>query len=48
MIESFEQLFAATAPDFTRTYREVRELPVIEAGAVMNAERTYPANLIAR
>ena len=48
VIESFDQLFAATAPDFTRIYREVRELPVVDAGAVLIAERTYPANLTAR
>ena len=39
VIESFDELFAATAPDFTPVYREVRALPVVDAGAVL-ARRT--------
>ena len=35
---SFEQLFDATAPDFTPIYRAVREQPQIEAGAVLPGE----------
>ena len=38
VIDSFGQLFDATAPDFTRIYREVRQLPEIEAGAVRPGE----------
>jgi len=40
VIDSFEQLFEATAPDFTPIYRQVRELPEIEAGIVLDSERT--------
>jgi len=38
VIDSFDQLFAATAPDFTPIYRAVREQPEIEAGAVLPGE----------
>ncbi len=41
VVESFDELFAATAPDFTPTYREVRALPVVDAGAVLPGERTF-------
>ena len=41
VIESFDELFAATAPDFTPTYREVRALPVVDSGAVLPGERTF-------
>jgi phenylalanine-4-hydroxylase len=38
-IDSFEQLFEATSPDFTPIYRQVRELPTIDAGVVLDNER---------
>ena len=41
VIESFDELFAATAPDFTPIYREVHALPAVEAGAVLPGERTF-------
>ena len=45
VIDSFDQLFAATAPDFTPVYREVRERIAIEgeieAGTVLAGERTF-------
>jgi phenylalanine-4-hydroxylase len=45
VIESFDQLFAATAPDFTPTYRAVRDQIAaggeVEAGIVLPAERTF-------
>ena len=45
VIESFDQLFAATAPDFTPVYREVRERIAvegeIEADTVLSGERTF-------
>ncbi len=41
VIDSFEQLFDATAPDFAPVYERVRELPLIEAGAVLPGERTF-------
>ena len=44
VIDSFDQLFAATAPDFTPVYREVRELATIDAGVVLAGERTFAAN----
>ncbi len=39
VIDSFEQLFEATSPDFTPIYRQVRELPTIDAGVVLDNER---------
>jgi len=41
VIDSFEQLFQATAPDFTPIYDEVRALPEVEAGAVLQGERCF-------
>ena len=45
VIDSFQQLFDATAPDFTPVYREVRERIAlegeIEAGQVLGGERLY-------
>ena len=45
VIDSFQQLFDATAPDFTPVYREVREAIArdgeIEAGAVLASDRRY-------
>ena len=38
VIDSFQQLFDATAPDFTPIYRAVRELPEIDAGVVLPGE----------
>lgn len=47
VIDSFQQLFDATAPDFTPVYREVRERIAregeIEAGQVLAGERLYSA-----
>jgi phenylalanine-4-hydroxylase len=46
VIESFDELFAATAPDFTPIYRAVRDRIAadgeIEAGVVLPGEREYP------
>ena len=41
VIESFDELFAATAPDFTPIYRDARALPVVEPGTVLPGERTF-------
>ena len=45
VIDSFDQLFAATAPDFTPIYRAVRDQIAaggeVEAGVVLPAERTF-------
>ncbi len=47
VIDSFDQLFEATAPDFTPVYREVRERIAaegeIEAGTVLPLERRFSA-----
>src|SRR5258706_11032659 len=42
VIDSFEQLFEATAPDFAPIYREVRDLPEIDAGVVLPGETLFP------
>ena len=45
VIDSFDQLFAATAPDFTPVYRAVRDQIAaegeVEAGVVLPAERSF-------
>ena len=41
VIDSFDQLFDATAPDFTPIYREVREQADIAAGVVLPGEREF-------
>jgi phenylalanine-4-hydroxylase len=43
VIDSFDQLFEATAPDFTPIYAKVREAPTIDAGAVLPGERLFAA-----
>ena len=48
VVDSFDQLFDATAPDFTPVYRQVRERIAqdgeIEAGHVLGGERRFSAN----
>jgi phenylalanine-4-hydroxylase len=39
IVDSFQQLFDATAPDFTPIYQTVRDLPEIDAGAASATER---------
>ena len=41
VIDSFEQLFQATAPDFTPVYQSVRLEPQVDAGAVLPGEREF-------
>jgi phenylalanine-4-hydroxylase len=41
VIESFAELFDATAPDFTPIYRRVKELPSHPAGVVLPGERVF-------
>ncbi len=41
VIDSFRQLFDATAPDFEPIYRAVRAQPTLEAGAVLPGERLF-------
>ena len=41
VVDSFQQLFDATAPDFTPLYAALRAQPVIEAGVVLDGERHF-------
>jgi phenylalanine-4-hydroxylase len=41
VIDSFDQLFEATAPDFAPVYRAVRGQPLLDAGTVLPGERTF-------
>jgi phenylalanine-4-hydroxylase len=43
VIDSFQQLFDATAPDFTPIYAEVRAQAQVDAGVVLPGERQFPA-----
>lgn len=43
VIDGFEQLFEATAPDFTPIYAAVRRQPAIEAGRVLEGEHEIAA-----
>ncbi len=43
VIDSFQQLFDATAPDFSPVYARVRALPLLEADASLPDERRYAA-----
>jgi len=42
VIDSFQQLFDATGPDFTPIYRAVRDQPQIDAGVVLCGEDLVP------
>ena len=52
VVDSFDQLFEATAPDFTQVYSQVRERisrdGEIEAGCVLDGERRLSANAAAQ
>jgi len=41
VIDSFEQLFEATHPDFTPIYARLREQPVHAAGDVLDGDRVF-------
>jgi phenylalanine-4-hydroxylase len=41
VIESFQQLFDDTAPDFTPIYRKLRSLPTIPPGELVPGDRLY-------
>ena len=43
VVDSFEQLFDATAPDFTALYAAVRLQSEVDAGVVLNGERRFAA-----
>jgi len=44
VIDSFEQLFEATAPDFSPIYQRLKDLPPFEANVRLPNERTFPPN----
>jgi phenylalanine-4-hydroxylase len=44
VIDSFDQLFDATRPDFTPIYEAVKKLPEIAPDALLPRERLIPAN----
>jgi phenylalanine-4-hydroxylase len=41
VIDSFEQLFEATRPDFTPIYASLREQPAHAAGDVLESDRVF-------
>ncbi|HZH42940.1 MAG TPA: phenylalanine 4-monooxygenase [Lysobacter sp.] len=41
VIDSFEQLFEATQPDFTPIYAKLAQLPSVPAGEVLDGDRVY-------
>jgi phenylalanine-4-hydroxylase len=43
VIDSFDQLFAATRPDFTPYYQELKRRPDITPGAVLPSDRLVSA-----
>ena len=43
VIDAFDQLFEATAPDFAPIYAQVRGMPQIDAGIVLPGEREFAA-----
>ena len=44
VIDSFEQLFEATRPDFTPIYRELAQLPDIASDQLVDGDRLVPPN----
>ncbi len=44
VIDSFEQLMAETAPDFTPIYRELAGLPEFEPGDIEPTDVRFEAN----
>jgi phenylalanine-4-hydroxylase len=44
VIDSFEQLFQATAADFAPIYEAIKLLPLLDAGAVLSTDKQYPAS----
>jgi phenylalanine-4-hydroxylase len=41
VIDDFEELFAATRPDFAPIYREIASLPEIEPGVILDQDREF-------
>ena len=46
VIDSFEQLFDATRPDFTPIYRELAQMPDIASDRVLESDRLLAPNLV--
>ncbi len=44
VVESFDQLFEATAPDFTPLYEEIAPLPPLPIDTRVSGEKSYPPN----
>ncbi len=44
VVESFDQLFAATAPDFSPLYAEIAQLPALPIDSTAHGESSYPPN----
>jgi phenylalanine-4-hydroxylase len=44
VVESFGQLFDATAPDFSPLYAEIADQPALPLDSTLHDERTYPPN----
>jgi phenylalanine-4-hydroxylase len=44
VIDSFEELFEATSPDFTPIYREIAQLPPLPMNSRLPGERHFPPN----
>jgi len=44
VIDSFDQLFEATAPDFSPIYQRLKQLPAYPPRLHLPGERTFPAN----
>lgn len=45
VVESFDQLFAATAPDFTPLYEKIASQPTLPIGAALPGETVFPPNV---
>ena len=44
VIESFDQLFEATAPDFTHLYTQLAQLPTFSAGEITRTDKIFHKN----
>jgi len=44
VVESFDQLFAATAPDFSPLYAEIADQPSLPIDSTLQGEKSYPPN----
>ena len=44
VVESFDQLFETTAPDFSPLYTEIADLPALPIDSTLQGEKSYPPN----